>query len=281
MSNVRFIGLTRERVYSPGRVADDSAILHQVAAVLRDSNREVMVVDGDAADWPQPDPSDVVFAMAQGPTALERMAGWSTRGVRVINHPDAILHCQRSYTVPLLRQADVGFPPTMMVEIERPSALPAALLSAGVWVKRGDVHATDPGDVVFAADAAAIDAALAAFRARGIARVAVQRHVAGEVIKFYGVRDGFFHCVEPVAGESPARSVGEGLHPDTRARLAEIAQRAARALGVEVFGGDCVVSRDGGLHIIDLNDWPSYRACRSAAATAIAAYLLIQSQGTS
>ncbi len=55
------------------------------------------------------------------------------------------------------------------------------------WVKRGDVHATEAGDVCFNGDAAALDASLARFAARGIARAVVQDHVPGDLIKFYGV----------------------------------------------------------------------------------------------
>lgn len=30
-------------------------------------------------------------------------------------------------------------------------------------------------------------------------------------------------------------------------------------LNVPVYGGDCVVSEDGSIRIIDFNDWPSLR----------------------
>jgi len=59
-----------------------------------------------------------------------------------------------------------------------------------------------------------------------------------------------------------------------RRGIAALAARAAQALGVEVYGGDCVVDVNKALHLIDLNDWPSYAACRVEAAVHIAAYLL-------
>ncbi|HYD49018.1 MAG TPA: hypothetical protein VEB21_11750 [Terriglobales bacterium] len=258
------LGIRRERVYSPGRVADDAAILDAVAEELRRRAHLVTVIDGDDASWPEPSPLTIVFAMAQGPRALERMQRWQERGVRIVNAPEAILNCQRHRTVPLLQSANVGLPETRMIATAAP--LPDWPIGEGLWIKRGDVHATEAGDVQFARSAGAVAAAVAALRQRGVASAALQRHVAGEVRKFYGVASGFFHCVPPASGPAPDSA--------TLARMGEIAQRAAAALGVEVYGGDCVLSPAGTVHIIDLNDWPSYRACRVAAAAAIASYLV-------
>jgi len=44
----------------------------------------------------------------------------------------------------------------------------------------------------------------------------------------------------------------------------------ARAVGIKVYGGDCIVGEDGSFCIIDFNDWPSFSRCREDAATAIA-----------
>ena len=40
-------------------------------------------------------------------------------------------------------------------------------------------------------------------------------------------------------------------------------------LQVDVYGGDCIVSPDGSIRIIDFNDWPSFAPCRKEAAIAI------------
>lgn len=259
------IGLSRERVYSPGRVEDDAAILAAVAAELERRGHSVRLVDGDEEKWPNPQVGTIAFAMAQGPRSLARMEEWQRRGIRVINAPAGILNCQRHRTVPLLNGAEVGFPATVLVRTEAPiePQIPPPL-----WVKRGDVHATDPEDVSFASDWRQVGEALAAMRGRGVERAALQRHIDGTVIKFYGVRNGFFHPVPP--------SGVAGIAPSLCERLQKVAARAARVLEVEIFGGDCVVDRAGGVHIIDLNDWPSYRACRAPAAAAIASYLIDQ-----
>ena len=264
----RFLGITREPVFSPGRVADDSAILHLVADELRHQGHSVAVVGGDDEHWPQPATETTVFAMCQGPRALERMRGWEARGVRIVNRPEGILNCQRSCTVPALVRAGTAFPESLLVETAAVAALPEWIAESGAWVKRGDVHAMESDDVIFADSADKVRGALRRFRERHIERAVVQRHVAGTVLKFYAVRGRFFHCVPPAGSAAPA--------PDTLRRIDALGQHAAQVLNVEVYGGDCVYSAGGAVTLIDLNDWPSYAPCRSKAAREIAGYLLAQ-----
>ncbi len=260
-----FLGITRERVYSPGKVEADALILHAVADDIRNTGARVVTCSGDDVDWPTPEADTLVFTMAQGPRALERFDAWQRRGVRVVNRPEAIRNCHRHRTVALLRDAGVGLPETVLLSTSA-NAMPR--VEAGrYWVKRGDVHAVEANDVV-ACDDTTLPEVLHAFRHRGIERVAVQRHVDGRVLKFYAARPSFFHCVPPADGSI--------VPPEVLMHLAEVAARGATALGLEVYGGDAVWSDDGRLSLIDLNDWPSYAACRAQGATAIATYFLAQ-----
>ena len=76
-------------------------------------------------------------------------------------------------------------------------------------------------------------------RRRGIATALVQRHVAGDVIKFYAVRGRFFACFAPARRRAAARCRREAADATRSPR-----PRAA-ALELEVFGGDCVRDRHG------------------------------------
>jgi len=263
-----FLGITREPVFSPGKEQPDRAILEQTAQQLTARGHDVQVVEGTDPSWPEPPPRGVVFAMCQGDQALDRLERWQARGVRVINRPDAILNCQRHRTVPILAATRLPFPDTLLVDCAGDISVPAWVARDGAWVKRGDVHATEPGDVVRVQDTVGLRRTLDDFRARGIRRAVVQRHVAGVVLKFYAVRGNFFHCVPPD---------DEGTVPASVLRqLDDVGRRAADALGVEVYGGDGVWDAHGAVTLIDLNDWPSYGRCRDAAAQAIAAYLQAQ-----
>ena len=255
-----FLGVARERVYSPGKVEDDRAILDAVADHLRVTHTVTVV----SADDPLPavEPPTVVFAMCQGPAALATMRGWEARGVRIVNAVAGVENAHRRRMLAAFARHRVPHPESVVIDADPHAALPD-WVDAGAWVKRGDVHATDPDDVVRVADRAAARAALAAFARRGIAAACLQRHVAGAVIKFYAVRDGaFFRWFGDVA-----------LPPATGAAMQQLAEVGARALELEGFGGDVVCDGNGGLSLIDLNDWPSYGRCRFDAAEAIASYV--------
>jgi hypothetical protein len=250
-------GVFREPEFSPGRVDDDAAILERTRDAL--AARGLTLRLGDAAALAAARP-DGVLAMCQSASslaALDRLAG----SVPVVNGPDAIRACYRHETVRRLAQGNVPFPPTQLVATIGDPRPPA--IAPPCWVKRGDVHAMTAADVVFAETGADVRAALADFAARGITRAALQHHVSGPVVKFYGVADGrFFRCFTP-NGEVPA----------PLPTLWNAARRAAVALGVEIFGGDLVVGADGNPVIVDLNDWPSFARCRDEAAEAIASYV--------
>ncbi len=261
----RFLGVTRERVFSPGRVDDDGAILRMVADRLRVAGRDVSVLDGDATHWPEPVAGTVVFAMCQGERALTNLERWQARGLRIVNTPQGIRNCQRQRTVAAFEGSHIAFPETLLVDTD--GAAPA-MAACGAWIKRGDVHATEPDDVVYVDDTVAAQRTLQRFRSRGIARAVVQRHVPGTVVKFYAVLGRFFSCTS--AGGAPPLAAG------VLSRIDGLGRQAADRLEIEIYGGDCVVDVNGGLQLIDLNDWPSYAFCCAEAASNIAAYLLAQ-----
>src|SRR5262249_26059157 len=161
-------------------VEADRAILDAVAERLAAAHR-VQVV---SADRPLPDiaPPTVVFAMCQGPAALDTMRRWEASGVRVINCAAAIEGTHRRRMLAAFARARVPHPESRLVDPAVAAILPA-WIDASAWIKRGDVHATEPDDVVRVDDRDAARAVLAAFRRRGIGSALLQRHVEGEVFK--------------------------------------------------------------------------------------------------
>lgn len=260
-----YLGVRRERVFSPGRFFDDDgAILDAVAHCLRQRGNDVVLCSADAEEWPEPAPGTVVFAMCQGGRALARLQQWQARGVRIINHPEGILNCQRHRTVAAFARAGIPFPDTVLLGVGDAHVLPDWITRDGAWLKRGDVHATEPDDVIHVDSLAAAATGLERMRARGIKQAVIQRHVDGTVLKFYAVRERFFFCVPPKDAAVP---------PGVLRRIAALGERAARILEVEIYGGDCVFGVNGEIRLIDLNDWPSYASCRVEAAKHIAAHL--------
>src|SRR2546423_15495897 len=211
--------------------------------------------------------------MCQDSLAAEQLMPLESDGAVVVNRPSSALNCHRYRLVKRLSDNMVPFPRTLIHASSAPLP-PSGQLEAlspdhqKVWIKRGDVHAERPEDVV-AISLDQVADALRAFTGRGIPWVALQEHVPGPVVKFYGVTDGrFFNWYGSDAGFAGARpAVDEN-------RLKALAFEAAAILGLEVFGGDVAFPEPDRPVLIDINDWPSFAPFREPAARAIAAYII-------
>jgi hypothetical protein len=245
------LGVFRERRYSPGKVEDDAAILDRVAALLRQKGLAVLTVAGEELPGVAVSPR-IVFAMCQGPEALARLEAFRCP---VVNPPRAIRACYRTNLLRELEAAAIPQPRWRTAGPQFPRDL-----GPGPWLKRGDVHAMEPGDVRRIFSEGQWRIAVEDFRRRGVSSAIVQEHRDGAVFKFYGVGDGFFRAF--------------GLPPGREAAAADLARAGARALGLTVYGGDGVCGSDGSLALVDMNDWPSFSRCREEAAEAIIAHLL-------
>ena len=110
----------------------------------------------------------------------------------------------------------------------------------------------------------------------------INRHLEGDLIKFYGVKDRpFFYWFYPFEqghskyGDEAINGAPTHLRFDVE-DLHHNCQRAAEILDVAVYGGDAIIASDGSFKIIDFNDWPSFAPCRKEAAPHIARYVLAE-----
>ena len=257
----RLIGIYREKEYSPGcHESNDTVVLEAVAERLRAAGFPLELMTPSQMNG-APGAEALVFSMCQGRAALERLANWERNGTRIINSPFGARNTHRDRLPVVLENAQIAFPRTVLVETGRKlnGEVPR---NGSLWLKRGDVHASIEADVQRFDSFDELAGALGEFHTRGIPTAAVQSHCAGDEIKFYSVGDGeFFHWF--YSREANGHSFDESA-------LKSLATRAAQAAGLEVYGGDIIVSADGALTLIDLNDWPSFAPCRDAAADAIA-----------
>lgn len=207
----------------------------------------------------------LVFSMCQGRAALTSLAEWEHEGVRIINSPRAALNTHRDRLPALMTEADLPFPQTNLVRTNEEPDLTGLDLANGIWLKRGDIHASVTADVQWIDSRERLEAGLAEFASRGIELAALQAHRAGDEIKFYGVAEGaFFHWFY---------SGNARKHSFDSSELQSLGNKAAAAAGLDVFGGDVIISPAGELTLIDLNDWPSFAPCRERAAYAIAGFI--------
>lgn len=269
----QLVAIYRNPSYSPlqHRVNDTAILDATVAQLEADGWRAIKTTELEIERGRLP-AANLYLNMCQGTHAAEVLMPLETDGVVIVNRPSSALNCHRRRLVELLRASGLPFPHTVLQPTDGPPPSSddlAALRSDGgkVWVKRGDVHAERPEDVV-ATTRERVSEALDAFHERGIQWVALQEHIPGPVVKFYGVADGrFFNWYGAdagVAGERPAVDAE---------RLKALAADAAAAIGLEVFGGDVAFPEPDRPVLIDINDWPSFAPFREDAARAIAAYL--------
>jgi glutathione synthase/RimK-type ligase-like ATP-grasp enzyme len=261
----RLLGLYREKQYSPGRhQSNDVLLLDQIAHRLRERAFAVDLMTLDEANGARTEVA-LVFSMCQGRSALEDLAQWEREGVRIVNSPRAALNTHRDRLPSLMIEARLPFPQTNLVATEAEPDLRALNLSEGIWLKRGDIHASVTADVQWIDSRERLESGLADFARRGINLAALQAHRAGDEIKFYGVAGGaFFHWFY---------SGNPRKHPFDSSQLQKLGNDAAAAAGLDVYGGDVIVSAAGELTLIDLNDWPSFAPCRERAAYVIADFI--------
>jgi hypothetical protein len=263
-------GIFRERAHSPGRESDDAEILRLTAKHLEAAGYQVELRTPDDVSGPVEIRPSFVFLMCERPQVLAELQAWAADGVCQVNDPAAVLATYREHMLARFRDAGVPFVPSRVVATSPAAGGTAAL---PVWIKRCDVHNTQDGDVVFAESDRAVDEALAVLHARGIPRAVLQPHIPGDLIKFYGVGAAgpagppdwfrwFYHKDQTLAG-----------HRFDARQLAQIARRAAAALGLEVYGGDAIATAAGDVVLLDLNAWPSFALYRDEAAAVIAGYL--------
>jgi hypothetical protein len=269
----RLVAISRNPSYSPlQHAANDQMILDATVAELSALGWSALRLDEPAAACGPLPPADLYLNMCQGPAASEALLEYEAMGLRFFNRPSSVLGCHRHRLVRALARSGIDFPRTVLVPTQGPLAAEtraelAALGPGRCWLKRGGVHAERPEDVVVL-ERDELARGLAEFAARGIPLAAVQEHVPGPVIKFYGVADGaLFHAY---LAESRA-PVPRGLVDQDALR--DLAFSAASRLRLDIFGGDLVVAAPDRPVLIDLNDWPSFAPIRGLAAGAIAGYV--------
>jgi hypothetical protein len=263
-----FLGIFREAEFSPGRhLSNDAKILRLVGQALEREGVAVRLaaLEDARAEWRK---ADFIFSMCQGPQAVAELLEWKKEGACILNDPEASRRTYRDSLCSAIREKELGFPHSEFIQTDaNPNDLERyqSWFGAGAWLKRADVHATQNGDVVRLERWSDLNSALVKFRTRGLKQAVLQKHCEGDEVKFYSVRGGrLFWPYYPKESEG---------YPFDEKELQALAEQAASTLDIAIYGGDAIISPDGTMTLIDLNDWPSFAPCRGAAASAIAKYL--------
>ncbi len=268
---MKIAAIERSSLHSPAMVDNDRAILEATALKLMQAGHSVHIMPTP----PTNEDYDAIITMTRTAHSLDALQRLEERGTTILNRPASVRRCSRLLFTHILSQNNIPQPPHCIIE----SIGEPPLEGYPVWIKRADGWSCHPQDVSFAQSPAEAQEAIKNMQARGIDRVICSRHITGDIIKFYGVSGSrgsapFFALHHPDAGKTKfglERYNGPCRHyPFDATLLQATAFAAARAIELDIFGGDCIVSPDGKIQIIDINDFPSFTAFREKAAEAIA-----------
>ncbi len=271
---MQLTGIQRAKTFSPFQHADnDRLILESTCKVLRRMGCSIELITEEQVGT-VPITSDVVFSMCQGAEANDLLVNDERQGRLIINSPGAVKSCHRQNLYPFLGPDCDLVPTTVLVDTMRPNGELTSMMKgrSSVWIKRGDVHSTQEGDVARVDDHDRCVTLLSDFARRGIRTAAVQQHVRGQVIKFYGVLGTSFFRYYTEKDRK--------VSPMAFGRKRETIEKLVRRLGLEIYGGDAVLRPDGRILIIDVNDWPSYANYRNEAAEAIGSRIIKRTMET-
>lgn len=271
------IGISRCGLFSPGRTESDSAIFNKVKENIEEQGYDVVHIPEQLLDPAVLNGEihiDAVFQMARSNNALKVLDSLSTE-IPVVNSVQAIRNCNRMEQTQLLM--NTGFiPESLCCKVS--DGVPAVWDSYPCWVKRGDTHSVEKQDVSFAQNADQVAELLSDMHKRGIEQCVLQVHISGRLLKFYGVSgkgiaDSFFVEESDKFGSNLLDN-NISITTYDHKLLECIAERAARILGTEVYGGDIIVTENGDMFLIDFNDWPSFGSCCNRAAAMICELIL-------
>lgn len=285
MKRLEIVAITRAKEFSPNSEMNDRAILEAAIENLSGEVGPVRWVSEEEVDWGAVG-EDVIVHMCRRLGSLEQLRRLEDSGRVVVNSAYGIGNCGREEMTLVMGRSGIPQADTLILDtgiIEEREALREKLRIGGfekVWIKKGDSYATAQEDVAYFEGFDDIVCGLRRLRERGVGRCVVSKHIEGDLVKFYGVAGSeWLHWFYPTErGHSKyglERINGKPSHlPFAEGRLRGICDRMSEATGVAVYGGDCIVGRDGELRLIDFNDWPTFSPCLERGAREIAHYVL-------
>lgn len=280
MAEIKIAGIMRAGAFSPNHIGNDAAIFNLVAEQLRkrgcvvNTYSEEQLIAGQVSEG-------VIMNMCREQRSISLLQELENAGALVINSGYGIENCTRERMTRILVGSNIPYPESLIVNTDE--GVKAALVKAHFtqcWIKRGDFHAMHKEDVSYVRHPEEAQEVLQEYFLRGIKRAVINRHLPGDLIKFYGVQGTpFFFWFYPFDeghskyGHEAVNGRSKGIEFD-KEYLRKICSNASDALDVKIYGGDCIVSPEGEIRIIDFNDWPSFAPCRTDAAPHIARCVL-------
>ena len=283
MADTKIAAILRAGAYSPNHIGNDAAIINLTCEQLRKRGCQVKTYSEEqliAGAVKEP----IVIHMCRDQRSFPILQAMEDSGRLVINSGYGVENCTRERLTRILLGSGIPYPESLMVNTNQ--TVTEQMERIGMeraWIKRGDTYAMHKEDVTYVRHPEEAQEVLQEYFLRGIKRAVINRHLDGDQVKFYGVRDtDYFYCFYPFEktysskGEDKApRRGGEEARFDID-KFRDACDRAADILDIRIYGGDAIIDPEGNFSIIDFNDWPSFAPCRVEASGVIARAILAE-----
>ncbi len=274
MADIKIAGIMRAGAFSPNHIGNDASILNLTAEQLRKRGCEVKIYSEEQLIAGHVN-EDIIINMCRDHRSFPILQQKEDAGALVINSGYGVENCTRERMTRILLGSNIPTPDSLMVNTNE--VVTQRMKDAGmtkVWVKRGDFHTMHKEDVTYVRHPEEAQEVLQEYFLRGIKRAVINRHIEGELLKFYGVvGTSYFHCFFHF-GSRDKNGTDEDKPRFDHEALKTACLSAADALGIKIYGGDAIILPDGSFTIIDFNDWPSFAPCRAEASAVIARAIL-------
>ena len=280
MAVINIAGIMRAGAYSPNHIGNDTAIFNATAEQLRKRGCIVNIYSEEQFNK-QGVNEDFIMTMCRQQESIDNLQKLEDSGRLVINSGYGIENCTRERMTRILLGNGIPYPESLIVNTDE--NIKGMLKKSGFkscWIKRGDFHAMHKEDVSYVRHPEEAHEVLQEYFLRGIKRAVINVHLEGDLVKFYGVKGtNFFYWFYPFDlghskyGWEEVNGKSQGISFDIK-ELKNICNQAANELNIEIYGGDCIISPEGKIQIIDFNDWPSFAPCRVESAPHIAKRIL-------
>lgn len=289
-SRKKILAVSRDAAYSPNNVEKDAAIWQTTISLLRQNGYQVE--ECTESDWQKKDnkkslSSDYfqIIHMARRCQSLDLL---QQVDIPVLNSSQAvrIVAKSRAKTLSLLHRAELPVSDWTNVYSKSQcskSSFAQQSIKFPSWLKVTREGGAQQEDVCFVSSLHDLKVQLESLEIDpDVIEIIATPHIEGEIIKCYAVlenetfRPRLFRWFRPLNtgyskfGEAESHNVSlQNLLVDEE-KLRMLAQRVGQTVGLQVLGFDLIIQSDGGMSIIDVNDWPSFSSCREVAAEAIA-----------
>ena len=247
----------REKEHNLGSSRVDRLFIRRIGKEFRKNGFSIQYTEAD--DLQIPENPRLILSMCRSSEIGMKIQS-ACPNVLTVNVFSATKNTLRHTLYPILEQSGFPFPETDKADIND-----IGEKRFPFWVKRMDYHHLHRLDVAFVDSTEAAVAVQKHFYTLGIGAVYIQEHCPGERHKFYAIRD---------------RRDGRLLYFVFRHEVSVAVRNFVQAslpslmdqIGLEIFGGDVIVTPKGEVRLVDINAWPSFKGFQHEATKVIVNY---------